>query len=86
MKTKRVSNAEGGSEKRASRELARGVRLLLSLSDSLDQSRARGISLAEAKRRLRKRLAAEGSTVPHETRKPGGRRLHVRRAKPSAKP
>jgi hypothetical protein len=42
-------------------DLARGVRLLLSLRDSLDQSRARGLSLAEAKRRLAKRLAAEGS-------------------------
>lgn len=83
MKTKRVSNVEGGRENREARELARGVRLLLTLRDSLNQSRTRGISLAEAKRRLAKRLAAEGAAAPDKTRKPGGKRRQVRRAKRS---
>ena len=57
MKRRRI--AEGTSKKREALELAQGARFWLGLRSSLDKSRARGIPLAEAKRRLEKRLAAE---------------------------
>lgn len=44
--------------------LARCARFWLDLRESLDESRAGGISLAEAKRRLDERLAAQGIKRP----------------------
>jgi hypothetical protein len=49
---------------REATELARGVRFWLNLRESLEESRAHGISLAEARRRLDVRLAAEGRRLP----------------------
>ena len=57
MKRRRI--AEGTSKKREALKLAQGARFWLGLRSSLDESRARGIPLAEARRRLEKRLAAE---------------------------
>jgi hypothetical protein len=45
--------------KRETQEFARGERFWLNLRSSVEECRARGIPLAEAKRRLEKRLAAE---------------------------
>lgn len=59
MKSKHGSSIPSAAKKRAD-EPMRGVCLLLDLGESLDQSRARGITLAEARRRLAKRLAVEG--------------------------
>ena len=61
MKTKQVRTAETARKKRAAVELARGTRFWSNLRDSLAQSRMRGITLAEAKRRLAERLAEDGS-------------------------
>jgi hypothetical protein len=51
-------------KRREALEMARGARLWMNLRTSLDESRARGIPLAEAKRLLQERLAAEGRTAP----------------------
>jgi hypothetical protein len=49
---------DAAKKRRQAAELARGARFWLDLRESLDESRARGIPLAEAKRRLEERLAA----------------------------
>jgi hypothetical protein len=79
MKTKHARTAATARRKRTAVALARGARFWLNLRDSLDQSRTRGITLAEAKRRLAERLAAEGSLTvtkaarpPRSTRRPRG--------------
>ena len=59
-----------------SAEVARGARFLLDLRESLDEARTSGIPLADAKRRLDARLAAEGIQRPA---KKGPRRRQVTR-------
>jgi hypothetical protein len=46
--------------KREAMEYARGASLWMNLRTSMDDCRARGISMAEAKRLLQQRLAAKG--------------------------
>jgi hypothetical protein len=79
MKTKRIASNEASRKKHAD-ELVRGVRLLLDLRESLDQARARGITLAEAERQLARRLAAEGWDAERIRRATGGK---PRRARPA---
>ncbi len=63
MRTRPIAD-DSAKKRRQSAELARGARFWLDLRESLDESRARGIPLAEAKRRLDERLAAEGLQRP----------------------
>ena len=80
MKTKQSPPLEPARKKRAASDLARGVRFLLNLHDSLDQSRRHGITLAEAKRRLAERLnAGEHRRKSQPRRVTGARR---RKSKP----
>jgi hypothetical protein len=58
MKSRAITE-DAAKKKRETLEFARGARFWLNLRSSLDESRARGIPLAEANRRLEKRLAAE---------------------------
>ena len=74
MKTKQVPIAKTARKKRAAMELAGGMRLWLNLGDSLRQSRASGITLAEAKNRLAERLAAEVPSRPRKPARAGSRR------------
>ena len=67
MKRRRI--AEGTSKKREALELAQGARFWLGLRSSLDECRTRGIPLAEAKRRLQERLAAEGHAKKPQRRR-----------------
>jgi hypothetical protein len=71
MRTRPITD-EAAKKSRQAAELARGTRFWLDVRESLDESRAGGISLAEAKRRLDERLAAEG------TKRPAKRRSHRR--------
>ncbi len=59
MKTKQSPPLEPVRKKEAASEFARGVRFLVNLRDSLEQSRTHGITLVEAKRQFAKRLSAE---------------------------
>ncbi len=59
MKARAITD-DGTKKRREALEMARGARLWMNLRTSLDESRARGIPLAEAKRLLQERLAAEG--------------------------
>ena len=74
MKTKQSPPSEVVRKKRPASELARGVRFLVSLRESLEQSRTHGISLAEAKRRLAERLGAGESGRKSPRRSNGARR------------
>jgi hypothetical protein len=71
MRTRPITD-DAARKSRQAAELARGARFWLDLRESLDESRAGGISLAEAKRRLDERLAAEG------IKRPAKRRTHRR--------
>ncbi len=64
---KRRRTGEDTGKKRET--LAQGARFWLGLRSSLDECRARGIPLAEAKRRLEKRLAAEGHAKKPQRRR-----------------
>jgi hypothetical protein len=70
MKARAVTD-EVTKKRREALETARGARFWMNLRTSLDESRARGIPLAEAKRLLQERLAAEGRTA---TKRPQRRR------------
>ena len=67
MRTRPITD-DAAKKSRPAAELARGARFWLDLRESLDESRAGGISLAEAKRRLDERLAAEGIKRPAKRR------------------
>jgi hypothetical protein len=79
MKTKQSPPPELVRKKRAASELARGVHFLVSLRDSLEQSRTQGITLAEVKRRLAERLSAGEPGRKSPRRSNGARR---RKSKP----
>ena len=68
MKAKAISSSDAARKKRAL-QLAHGTRFWLNLRGSLEESRARGISLDEAKRRLAERLAAEARPRPRKRRR-----------------
>jgi hypothetical protein len=68
MKSRAITE-DAAKKKREALEFARGARFWLNLRSSLDESRARGIPLAEAKRRLEERLAAEGHTKKPQRRR-----------------
>ena len=70
MKARAISD-DPTRKRREALETARGARFWMNLRTSLDESRARGIPLAEAKRLLQKRLADEGQTT---TKRPRRRR------------
>jgi len=70
MKARAITD-DVARKRREALEMARGARLWMNLRTSLDESRASGIPLAEAKRLLRERLAAEGRTA---TKRPQRRR------------
>ena len=53
--------------KREALEYARGASFWMNLRTSLDECRARGIPLAEAKRLLQQRLAAKGRGTAKKT-------------------
>ena len=59
MKSRAITE-DAAKKKREALEFARGARFWLNLRSSLDECRAHGIPLAEAKRRLEARLVAEG--------------------------
>jgi len=63
MKPRSITD-DAARKRRDAAELAGGARFLLALRESLDEARTRGIPLAEAKRRLEGRLAAEGVKRP----------------------
>jgi hypothetical protein len=69
MKATRVPSADTHRTKRPGHDLARGMRLLLNLRESLGESRVRGITLADAKRRLVARLAPGASTPKKPARR-----------------
>jgi len=66
MKSRGITPAK---KKRQALEIAHGARFWLGLRSSLDECRARGIPLAEAKRRLEERLAAEGRAQKPQRRR-----------------
>jgi predicted mannosyl-3-phosphoglycerate phosphatase (HAD superfamily) len=60
---------DAAKKKREALELAHGARFWLKLRSSLDESRAHGIPLTEAKRRLEARLVAEGNASKKSPRR-----------------
>jgi hypothetical protein len=63
----RATTRGAAKTKREAVEYARGARFWMNLRTSLDECRARGIPLAEAKRLLRERLAAKGRGTKKQT-------------------
>jgi hypothetical protein len=68
MKARAVTD-EVAKKRREALEVARGARFWMNLRTSLDECRAHGISLAQAKRLLHERLAAEGRETPKKTQR-----------------
>jgi hypothetical protein len=68
MKSRAITE-DAAKKKREAVELAQGARFWLGLHSSLDECRARGIPLTEAKRRLEKRLATEGHAKKPQRRR-----------------
>jgi hypothetical protein len=62
MKARAITD-DATRKRREALEMARGASLWMNLRTSLDESRARGIPLAEAKRLLQERLAAGARTA-----------------------
>lgn len=68
MKARAVTD-DVAKKRREALEYARGARFWMNLRTSLDECRARGIPLAEAKRLLQERLAAEGRGTPKKAQR-----------------